>query len=137
MLSYLAPVYYDTFDLDDPVGLVEGDDFYIYLQLSIGGQAYDRTSEVPVLLIERPVNVVTVVSASAPGQSYYKEGQIWKDLYDFDETANFCLKGLTNPYTPTTPDLDCDDELSWINAKAGSTVTKDIIIKNHGYNQTT
>lgn len=123
---------FHTIDLENPIGLVEGDDFYIYLQLSGGGQAYDRTSEVPVLLIIQPVNKVTVESASSPGQSFYKEGQTWKDLYYFDETANFCIKGLTNLWNPTTPDLDCNTDISWTNAKAGSTVSKNIIVKNVG-----
>ena len=123
---------FHTFDLENPIGFVKGDDFYIYLQLSDGGQAYDRTSEVPVLLIVQPVSKTTVESASSPGQSFYKEGQTWKDLYNYDETANFCIKGLTNSWNPTTPDLDCNTDISWTNVKAGSTVTENIIVKNIG-----
>jgi parallel beta-helix repeat protein len=36
-----------------------------------------------------------VESASSPGQSYYYDSGNWLDLYDFDSTANFCIKGLT------------------------------------------
>jgi len=102
-----------------------GDDFYVYLRLSKGGHAYDRTSEVKVLLDDPPVTndpaippfgprsdmsiagfsalgkmAVTegdgalVISSSRPGQSYYYDGSEYRDLYDFDSTANFCIKAL-------------------------------------------
>ncbi len=84
---------FHTVDLDTPVGLTEGDDFYIYLILSMGGHAFDRTSEVPVLLGAH--YRVTVESASNPGESYYRSASEWQDLYDLDNTANFCIKGLS------------------------------------------
>ena len=37
-----------------------------------------------------------VESTSKEGQSYYRNGLVWADLYYFDETANFCIKGLAN-----------------------------------------
>jgi len=86
---------FHTIDLDNSVMLSEGDDFYIYLELSDGGQSYDRTSDVPVLLGNR--YRVIVESASQPGESFYRNGSAWVDLYDFDDTANFCIKGLTAP----------------------------------------
>ena len=37
-------------------------------------------------------------STSAPGQSYYSfEGSSWSDLYAWDSTANFALKGYETP----------------------------------------
>jgi len=119
---------FHTIDLDIPVVLAEDEDFYIYLELSIGGHAYDCTSEVPVLLGDRSVEAtlkentapiepeetldfyywrlgkinldgtseIVVESTSNPGESYYRSGSTWFDLYDFNSTANFCIKGLAN-----------------------------------------
>jgi len=36
-----------------------------------------------------------VESSSQPGQSYYRNGSEWHDLYDLNNTANFCLKALS------------------------------------------
>jgi len=88
----IAYIGYHTVDLDLPVIIESGDDFYVYVQLSSGGQAYDRTSVVPVLL---GANYRTeVISAAWPGESYYREGGQWYDFYDLDTTANFCIKAL-------------------------------------------
>jgi hypothetical protein len=102
-----------------PVEVSAGDDFYVYLDLSDGGQAFDRTSEIEVLLMDStpPVSAVStqpgaeaelwtalkgalagagtmVKSSGRPGQSYYYDGAAWVDLHDVDETANFCIKAL-------------------------------------------
>lgn len=126
----IAHTGFHTIGLDRPFIVTEGDDFYIYLELSAGGYAYDRTSEVKVLLDEPstpagwpppstgepfPIDLqyfstfdywslgkmylegssgVVVDSTSNPCESYYLSGSTWLDLYEFDNTANFCIKAL-------------------------------------------
>jgi C1A family cysteine protease len=84
---------FHTIDLSVPVNLTEGDDFFIYLSLSDGGHPFDRSSEVPVLL--GSVSRVWVPSSADPDQSFYREGGVWKDLWNDDDSANFCIKGMT------------------------------------------
>lgn len=97
---------FHTIDLDKPVTLSEQDDFYIYLYLSEGGQPYDRTSVVPVLL--GASYRTTVKSVSHAGESFYRSGSEWLDFYNFEfddltwnGTANFCIKGLATDTTIT------------------------------------
>lgn len=127
---------FHTVDLDSPVRLATGDDFYIYLELSEGGHAYDCTSLIPVLLgapEEEPVPAETeafsqsdldrlgkgattypgsvVESESSPGQSYYRDGGVWLDIYDANDTANFCIKGLAaEPVTYYVDGVNGDDD---------------------------
>jgi len=100
---------YHTIDLAEPVDLVPGDDFYVFVALSDGGQAYDRSSEISVLL-GGGKGGVWVDSASAPGQSYYWDGLGWRDLYEVNETANFCIKGLAVERIAIGAEL----ELGWV-----------------------
>jgi hypothetical protein len=84
---------FHTIDLDVPVNLTTGDDFFLYLDLSDGGQPYDRSSDVPVLL--GADNRTWVPSAAQPNESFYRQGGAWHDLWNDDDSANFCIKGLT------------------------------------------
>nr|MBN2278130.1 hypothetical protein [candidate division Zixibacteria bacterium] len=81
-----------TVDLPDSIDLKPGDNFYIYLQLSTGGQPYDETSIVPTLLGAKYRTQVT--SSAGPGESFYRSGGNWVDLTSYEATANFCIKGL-------------------------------------------
>jgi C1A family cysteine protease len=83
---------YHTIDLADAPMLYQGNTFYIYLDLSDGGQPIDETSYVQVAYL-------WYTSKASPGESFYYEGGEWKDLYYNSEinrpgTANFCIKGL-------------------------------------------
>ena len=84
---------FHTIDLDQPVLFLKGETLIVYVELSHGGHPYDKSSEVPVLLGSDAR--VWVESASEPGQSYYRENGVWKDFYNDDPTANFCIKALT------------------------------------------
>jgi len=88
---------FHTVDLSSAVALGAGDDFYIYVEFSTGGHPYDRSSDVPVLLGGPPTRV-WVDSAADPGESYYRDGGVWTDLNGFNDTANFCIKGLAVEY---------------------------------------
>jgi C1A family cysteine protease len=122
---------FHTIDFNQPIGFTKGDEFYIYLELSHGGQPYDCTSEVPVLLGATGPGTI-VESSSNPGESYYYDDNIWKDLYDFDTSANFCIKGLTNPWQPTTPDLHCHGNLKWRTVEPRSVITGNFTVENIG-----
>jgi C1A family cysteine protease len=119
---------FHTIELEKQVPLTANNEFYIYLYLSQGGQAYDRTSEVPVLLGTTAAGTV-VASESNPGESYYrKEDGTWGDLYDDDASANFCIKGLA----PKQPDLQTNGDLRWNNIRPGSTITATLEVTNVG-----
>lgn len=88
-----------TLNLDVPLPMAEGEDFYVCLELSDGGYAYDRTSDVPVLL---GASYRTIVESSASeDESYYLVDGEWLDFYDYDDpsgflnTGNFCIKVLS------------------------------------------
>lgn len=117
-----ANIGYHTIDLDPKVSLPTGQTFCLFLDLSQGGQAYDRTSEIPVLLGPAPddeafeeylktmgktqrefgAQATVVTSSAEPGQSYYLSEGGWVDLTNINSTANFCIKG----YTALDNDLD-------------------------------
>ncbi len=103
--GYLARKGLHTVTLDQTAFVCQNDDFFVYLSLSSGGQPYDCTSEVPVLLdsdstpasYQKTMAGTVVISAAEPGQSYYRDGGNWLDLYNYDtnHSANFCIKALT------------------------------------------
>jgi len=130
---------FHTIDLSNPVGVTSGDDFYIYLQVSNGGHAFDRTSFVPVLLTTKSFQNTLVESSANPGESYYYENNEWKDFYycplgdsEWYGTGNFCIKGLTNEWMPTEPDLECTGTLSWTDVSPKEIITGIFIVENVG-----
>jgi len=129
---------YHTINLNEPIELSSGEDFYVYVNLNMGGHPIDRTSDVPVLL--GASSRVIVESDANPGESYYKSGSTWYDLYEYeftnpswDETANFCIKALIGEYTPLIPDLHCElIELEWDDIKPGGEVNGEFTVENIG-----
>jgi choice-of-anchor B domain-containing protein len=62
-----------------------------------------------------------VKSTSSPGQSYYRSGSDWLDLYDYDDppwsnTANFCIKALATEREYTSDEFESRgvDLTGWI-----------------------
>jgi C1A family cysteine protease len=101
-----------TVDLPDTVNILSGDDFYVFLSLSVGGFAYDRTSEVPVLL--GASSRVIVPSTSSPEQSYFSDEGSWSDFYYYDDgsgflnTGSLCIKALA-VHDPSMGIFDAQD----------------------------
>ena len=100
--GYIEYRGFHTIDLPSIVAIPASDDFYIQVSLSQGGHAFDRTSDIPVLLGAKSKMIVE--SKAAAGESYYKEGAVWLDLFEnteinFPGTANFCIKGLCDDNT--------------------------------------
>ncbi len=84
---------YHTVDLDHSVELNKGDSFYVQVTLSHGGHAFDKTSDVPVLLGGKTRTIVE--SKANPGESFYLKNGVWTDLIQNEKSANFCIKALT------------------------------------------
>jgi hypothetical protein len=95
--GFYAHQGFHTVDLNPRMKLSEGEDFYIYLKTSQGGQVLDKITRGMVTV--GGTYRGWVVSKAEPGQSYYYDGDVWHDLYDYDSTANFCLKGITCTFT--------------------------------------
>jgi C1A family cysteine protease len=87
-----------TVMLDDTIDLPANTHFYVCLEVSKGGIAYDRTSEVPVLL--GGDSRVVVPSVAHENESYYFDNGQWNDFYDYNDpsgyqnSGNFCIKAL-------------------------------------------
>lgn len=119
---------FHTIDISNPVSLIRNDDFYISVALSKGGHAFDRTSEVPVLLGSTMMGTV-VESSAQPDQSYYKNAEgAWVDLTVDDESANFCIKGLVSKQT----DLTVTGDIQLSDVKPGSIHNVNFTIENTG-----
>ena len=87
-----------TADLSNVIEFPAGEDFYIYVEFSNGGQAVDRTTRALDDIVGGEFRGSLISSAEA-GQSYYFQDQAWHDLYEYDNSANFCIKGLGSEFT--------------------------------------
>ncbi len=99
--GFIALTGFHTIDLSELIGIPKGEDFYLELEFDKGGQPFDRTSVVPVLLCAE--NTRTVVhSTASEGESFYKDDQDqWVDFYsegdDFWQySGNFCIKAIVD-----------------------------------------
>jgi len=107
-----------TVMFSDTARIVKGDDFYVYLNLDKGGFAYDRTSEVPVLL--GASSRVIVPSTANAGESYYSLWDDWVDFYDYDDpsgfqnTGNLCIKAIANHDPITEVQQSLNNNLEFI-----------------------
>lgn len=86
---------FHTVDLDAEIPVLPGETFYITLNLSNGGLAYDKTSDVPVLLCSKTREKIIVISKAQKGQSFYYKDSAWRDLTEEDSSANLAIKALT------------------------------------------
>jgi len=93
---------FHTIDLITPIKFTKNDDFYIFLNLSKAGHPIDRTWEIPTQ-IGSPSGMTIVNSTAKPGESYYWNGSKWLDLYYYNKTANFCIKGLVGHLSILNP----------------------------------
>ena len=113
--GYIEHTGFHTIDLNSSVSLTKNDSFFVFVELNKGGHPYDCTSEIPVLLSPDNISIPnqflkfkssitnTIVKSTANiGESYYFVGENIHDLYDFDSTANFCIKALVNYTTGTS-----------------------------------
>ncbi|RKY53316.1 MAG: hypothetical protein DRP93_06760, partial [Candidatus Neomarinimicrobiota bacterium] len=108
---------FHTIDMDDKTVLMEGDSFFVYLFQDKGGQPYDRTSIVPVLLDVPALYALRTAATTVPSkansnESLFKEEGIWQDLQSVNTTANFVLKPWLkrasfpcNKISPKRPDF--------------------------------
>ncbi len=108
--GFIKHTGFHTIELNSPLTLSKNDSFFVYLEFDKGGHPYDCTSEIPVLLtpndilqIKSSITNTIVKSTASAGESYYFANGSWHDLHDFNSTANFCIKALTNNVSISTP----------------------------------
>lgn len=103
---------FHTINLDVPILVQKNDKFHVCVELTDGGHAIDRTSQIPVLLEQQPPVELKdkdksnqpaepkdkdqsrqkgqrqgrppwVTSKAGPGESFYHDGTGWKDLNEY------------------------------------------------------
>jgi len=87
---------YHTVDLSSVVSLYAGNDFYVSLHITNGGD-YS-------MAIDYRYAGYTSASTASAGESYYSyDGVSWYDLTTWNATANFCIKALVLETTEPGP----------------------------------
>jgi len=84
---------YHTVDIPE-VSLAANTSFAVLVTVSNGGQPFDKTSDVPVLLCGSQ-HFTIVESVAKAGESYYLKDGSWVDLQMKDRTANFTIRAFT------------------------------------------
>ena len=115
MTGTIEHIGFHTYDFEQPVDLTGLTEFVIQLELSDGGMPYDRTSDIPVLLGASSRTIVD--SYAEENQSFYynPETSAWEDFYNYDDpsgfnnTGNFCIKGLGAESTVGINSYDIDN----------------------------
>ncbi|MBN1968011.1 MAG: T9SS type A sorting domain-containing protein [Candidatus Delongbacteria bacterium] len=83
-------------ETENMVGIMYMSDIYVKVELSNGGHAIDRTSDIPVLLGGVPGKTIVESTADYNESFYFQNGE-WLDLKEYDlgdytGSANFCIK---------------------------------------------
>ncbi len=100
-----------TVDLDQPIAVVPGDDFFVELEVSSGGLAFDRTSDIPVLLGASSRTIVE--STALAGESFFLQGGEWIDFITVEPTGNFCIKALAADALQFSDGFESGDTSGW------------------------
>ena len=106
---------FHTLSLYNKIPVVSAQQFCVSLNLSRGGQPYDRTSEISVLMRKNKDDPefnfdnylqsvrqtlgdkITVESKAGGGESFFWNSEEWIDFTNINSTANFCIKALSVP----------------------------------------
>ncbi|MBN2781159.1 MAG: T9SS type A sorting domain-containing protein [Candidatus Marinimicrobia bacterium] len=128
----IACAGFHTLDLEIRPVLMSGDSFFVCLDLDRGGQAYDRTSVVPVLLdvpqvYSMKAEATTVPSRAEKNESLFRSGGEWIDLQTVNASANFCIKALVKKsrYSSQTPAPESSGLIGTYPNPAGGRITID------------
>ena len=97
---------FHTLQLNDTIRLEPEDSFFVEVILSKNGMAFDRSSDVPVLLpdLMKDAGDNWIISTASAGQSFVWDtnNEEWLDYYALDSSANICVKAITVFTDPAT-----------------------------------
>lgn len=90
----IGDIGFHIVNLSEPVDLEAGEDFYVEIELSAGGMAFDRTAEVPVLLGAK--SRVVVESSAQAGESFVRTANGWVDFTSIEASGDLCIKAMSS-----------------------------------------